>query len=683
MALIGRYFVGVVASQELSPESTQDAARVNVSRARIAVADGAGDSGGTAGDWALLLALSYAAAFADDDGRASWLERAVATWRGASNMDGFLRAGLILKPNELKLLRKGVDAAFAGGTFRDQGDGVVVSWQAAGDCEVMLFREGRLVNWGPLKVAADFTSVVRGLNSADPERLRLQSDTWQLMADDTLLLSTDAVARWILGSVTADYATTPEIAALLECRSWDGLRGVISRNRNGGGLEPDDVAIVRVRIEEMAIGTGFHLVEEGTAIHNAALQTEAWPQAVAPTARPQELPELIAGNGTLRQTPSVPTTHNSVEPARISLHAVYGVIASAALILGIAVGQQIGTRERLGAVNPSSATPAKPALSHGAATASSVSPNLSDTATHPIHDEVARSAEVMPTVHATQRQSAPLSEQHVSKAGTRSKDAVRRHGDQANSERPRSEHLTEAARVPDGIASKKSERSNQDADSRIANTEIAKAKVTSPEVAKVEEPKAAQGSESVTATQNASTSAPPTVASEGSLTTRTSAPIVTSAPPRESLGAVAPTAAAPPALTTERQVTDPSVSTKPSNTQSPVVPEQRLVQGTRLYGVPKKETWPVLKIEAKTSTCIVKEDGTAADLVTIRAWVRAASISGDKFSAPTKAWTAPIGVSGSEFLGSFRAQTPFHKRDKKHMGNAVWTEVEVTAYRLK
>jgi hypothetical protein len=680
MALVGRYFLGVVASQDLSPESTQDVARVNVSRARIAVADGAGDSGGTAGDWALLLALSYAAAHADDDAGATWLQRAAATWRGASNIDGLLRPDLILKRNELKLLTSGVHAAFAGATFNDGGRCVVVSWQAAGDCEVMLFREGRLAKWAPLKAAEDFTSVVRGLSSSEPDLSRLQSDSWQLVAGDTLLISTDAVARWILASVGADYAIAPETAALLECRRWDDLRGVISRNRKGGGLEPDDVAIVRVRIEEeLAIGTGFQLVEEGTAVQYSAPQTDQWSPALAPTTTSQEPAAPIVADGTPRPTPSAPITRHAVKPARVSLHAVYGVIASAALILGMVLGQRIGMRERPGAMNPIPPTSGKPDVARYLAPASSGPTSQSDTAIHPAHSEMAPPTGVVrPTVHGGQHPSALLSEQHVAKADAPPKSVVRRKGDEANGERT-SDPLPERARARAPEASKKTERLSQEAESRTAVADTANAKPTSAVVA--DAPKGAEESERATSGQS-TTSASPIEGSAGHLNTKPNAPAVANAPPRETPVAATTTPIAPPVAPGE-QVKETSVSTPMSDSRSPMAREQRLTQGAHLYGTPKEEKWPLLKIEAKNARCLVEEEGTTADRVTIRGWVRGASTAGDTFSKPTKAWTAPIGSSGSEFLGSFRAETRFHRRDTKTIDDAVWTEVEVAAYRLK
>src|SRR5215217_6416257 len=116
--LIGRHFQGVVSSRGSSPDASQDVAKVFTERARIIVADGAGDTGAAAGEWAGMLALCYGSG---EDKVPSlepeWLGRAVDAWNSASNRSRFNVRGAGVNQQELALLQRGVDASFIGASF--------------------------------------------------------------------------------------------------------------------------------------------------------------------------------------------------------------------------------------------------------------------------------------------------------------------------------------------------------------------------------------------------------------------------------------------------------------------------------------------------------------------------------------------------------------------------------------
>jgi|GEM_PF-6656613 len=265
MKLVGYYFKGVVASGTLSPDSAQDVARVNADRGRVALADGAGDTGASAGDWAHILSLCYAAS--RDEASTSdpeWIRRATDIWNTASHVGGLAERGASLNRTEVRLFREGVEASFIGATFAERPD-LSMQWVAAGDCEVMLFRNRRLITWAPVISADDFSSFPGGVSSKGAIGSTLQFDEWRLESGDTILFASDALACHILRECAHAETIPPYVDTLLAIRDWNGLRHWVETRRGmiTAALENDDVAIVRVRIEQESFSTGsFSLRQE-------------------------------------------------------------------------------------------------------------------------------------------------------------------------------------------------------------------------------------------------------------------------------------------------------------------------------------------------------------------------------------------------------------------------------------
>lgn len=310
MRVVGSYFLGVVSSNGLAPDGGQDVARVNSERARIAVADGAGDTGAAAGDWAGILALCYATSRENIPAKApEWLARAVETWSVASNAFGSAMGDASLNVQELSLLQRGVECSFAGAAFAEGEQGVSIRWVAAGDCELLLFRRSKLVEWAPIRSPEDFSGVAGGLNSLRPDARRLRSGEWNLEEGDVLFLATDALAQFILRESQNEALTSDRIQTLSECREWADLREYVAmwRRAADGRLKNDDTALVRVSLRHEATGDGFALVRD--RVPTASPVFMALPSSL-PTFRPPAVEQPAVP---LRPRPREPVTHPPLE----------------------------------------------------------------------------------------------------------------------------------------------------------------------------------------------------------------------------------------------------------------------------------------------------------------------------------------------------------------------------------
>lgn len=255
MRLIGRFFKGVVASGTLPPDAAQDVATVNADRGRIIVADGAGDTGFSAGDWAQVLSLCYAASREEaSTPEPEWLRRAVEIWRTASHVGQLAEDGHNLSSGEARLFKQGVEASFIAATFSERPR-LTMHWIAAGDCEAMLFRDGRLIKWGPVDTWKDFSSFPDGVSSKDVTSTNFQFDEWPLESHDTILFATDALACHVLRRCESMDPLPDSIDQLLSLGDWNEVRAWIEAARDED-LENDDVGIVRIYIEEDYCGSG-------------------------------------------------------------------------------------------------------------------------------------------------------------------------------------------------------------------------------------------------------------------------------------------------------------------------------------------------------------------------------------------------------------------------------------------
>lgn len=266
-SFVGKYFQGVISSQGASPDSLQDVAQIFPQRRIVAVADGAGDTGGSAGDWARILTLCFGSKSDSEDSK-TWLSRSVATWGKIANLARLSDSDTVLSRQELNILRKGVDASFIGGTFLELDGKLCLEWVAAGDCEVFLIRGCSLEECGPMSKSEDFKSTAWSLNSQNPNIENITTRTWELKTGDTVLFCTDALAQLVHRAFeqSGNSKWVPkEVRALIQVESWERLRELTLDWRSSKTLRNDDIAFVRVDVMKNGSGSDFFILSQNAS----------------------------------------------------------------------------------------------------------------------------------------------------------------------------------------------------------------------------------------------------------------------------------------------------------------------------------------------------------------------------------------------------------------------------------
>jgi hypothetical protein len=651
--LVGRHFQGVVSSGGSSPDSSQDVAKVFPERARIVVSDGAGDTGGAAGEWAGILALCYGSAQEMVGGAApEWLDRAVQAWNHASNLSRFDVGRGAVNQQELALLQTGVNASFIGAAFDDRRGALFLNWVAAGDCEAFLFRDGRLQEHGPIFDWRDFSPTARSLNSKTPQPRLLTNREWPLQEGDVLILCSDALGQFILKACDNDGNVPSEVQSLMRCAEWQELRQYVESWRRDHRLRNDDVAIVRVTIQRGQGGGRFSLMQDTRSVARTPIASPVPQQASLPEATVVAAPRNSSGSSARSEV-----ARGGFDEPKIHRPVLYNLIGT--FIVGVMVGAILAPKHAWAPQSPDKVAERQTArrrqpmaiLANPTTAVVSTASNL----TADVGELIKHDATVGGAANEPQSASSTPDAKHARKqrgeaAATR--DAAVKEEKGSTKVSASTEPVNEKKALDNAIKAGPVAANSESPTSTIAPSEPVKPAVVSTETAA-----AILAAQATTAPQVASSTTAGT---------------------------------ADPNLTAPRPVQGQSDKSTSANAQPGTAVPCSLPKGTKLYGTAKGETWPLLSVDASHVSCVVDEvtpqDGRH---VTLSAWVDAGLIGGDpplwlsegRILRPTNVRTAPLGDAGSEALGNVRQSTPFTVGKRAERKGHVWVELRIAAYR--
>jgi hypothetical protein len=229
-------------------EECEDAVGVNVAALRFALADGATEAF-DAGSWARALAAGWvareAAPFAVGEFKA-WVAE-----QGRRLQEGW--AGRALPWYAEEKARAGSFAAFVGLGFEEAEGGLRWRALALGDACLVQRRGRSVVAALPLSDPEEFNAspaLVPSREAALEGALgRAVEAAGAAEAGDVFLLLSDAAAAWFLKlSLTLD-PLLEEFDSLLAASENESLAALFRGERAAGRIKDDDVAVVRVAVE--------------------------------------------------------------------------------------------------------------------------------------------------------------------------------------------------------------------------------------------------------------------------------------------------------------------------------------------------------------------------------------------------------------------------------------------------
>lgn len=147
--------------------------------------------------------------------------------------------------------RNGSFAAFAGVELDLRGDSL--SWQAIalGDACLLHCRRGELLKSLPLSHSESFNSApVLVASDSSLHEISMQSvvvETGSCESEDVLLLLSDALASWCLERFEKKDLNPDE---MLETKEGEELKDFFDRERLAGRIRNDDLAVLRIKIEQ-------------------------------------------------------------------------------------------------------------------------------------------------------------------------------------------------------------------------------------------------------------------------------------------------------------------------------------------------------------------------------------------------------------------------------------------------
>ncbi len=227
-----------------SPEQCEDA--YSFAPGIAAIADGAGQFFESR-RWAKILANAFVAGppwLGDpsaEDGFLGWVSNAAAEWGTSIPWES-------LDPIQNIKASEGSAATLTGVEYSASLDGTGGgSWRclAVGDSCLFQISDNRLIDWLPVKRAADFsgTSLLLSTRRAEnPDDLRRFVYEGEWHKGDELLLLTDAIAGWFLRQFEA--GNTPWMT--LAEHDKRSLPGFVTRLMTAGKMRIDDVTLVSV-----------------------------------------------------------------------------------------------------------------------------------------------------------------------------------------------------------------------------------------------------------------------------------------------------------------------------------------------------------------------------------------------------------------------------------------------------
>lgn len=148
-------------------------------------------------------------------------------------------------------LELGAFAALLGVRLIEDARGPRYHAIAAGDCCLVVVRDGAQLRAWPVEQSTDFGSNPILLSSVDPaaeQRAFLLHDAMPLATGDTLFLMSDALAAWFLREAEAGRVPWATVGAF-ESGDDEGFRAWVRELREAGAMRNDDVTVALVAIE--------------------------------------------------------------------------------------------------------------------------------------------------------------------------------------------------------------------------------------------------------------------------------------------------------------------------------------------------------------------------------------------------------------------------------------------------
>jgi len=229
-------------------EECEDAVGLNVGGGRFAVADGATEAF-DAGRWARALAEGWAGGAP----RSAAEFRAWVAGEGERLHEAW--AGRELPWYAEEKARGGSFAAFVGLSI--EAEGGALRWRAIalGDACLVRRRDGVIRAAMPLGRAEDFNScpalVPSRAAALDAALAQAVTAEGAAEAGDTFLLLSDAAAAWFLKLSEGRSPAVGEFDSRLAASDNEALAALFRRERAAGRIKDDDVAVVRVAIQEV------------------------------------------------------------------------------------------------------------------------------------------------------------------------------------------------------------------------------------------------------------------------------------------------------------------------------------------------------------------------------------------------------------------------------------------------
>lgn len=248
-------FVNLRVSQFLLPkegagaEECEDAVGVNLEARRFAVADGATEAF-DAGSWARALAGGWVGGEGERltvEGFGAWAagegERLRESW-----------AGRKLTWYAEEKARAGSFAAFVGVGFGAEGGRLLWRSIALGDACLVQRRGRRVLAATPLAGAGEFNSspalVPSHAAALGGALARAVVAGGEAEPGDTFLLMSDAAAAWFFRLSESGAVLLEEFDSLLAASDNEALAALLRSERAAGRIRDDDVAIIRIAVEE-------------------------------------------------------------------------------------------------------------------------------------------------------------------------------------------------------------------------------------------------------------------------------------------------------------------------------------------------------------------------------------------------------------------------------------------------
>ena len=235
-------------------QECQDAVAWDAQNTTFAVADGVSDSAFQR-LWANILVKSFVTEARTVQSfskawLANWLRTQQSVWNSQVSWETIPWHG------RLKAQQTGAQATFLGiRLMPDKHSWVGI---AIGDCNLFRFsKDGSLKESIPNQRSADFSNATQAFSSTIQNQDQMLSQVKLIQGTidpgDSLVLATDAMARWMLESLEAKRDPLQEIPAANEPGVFDEWVGA---QRQSGALKDDDTSLLLIQLDTVpAIGT--------------------------------------------------------------------------------------------------------------------------------------------------------------------------------------------------------------------------------------------------------------------------------------------------------------------------------------------------------------------------------------------------------------------------------------------